>query len=236
MHVAHHVSTAPHAHSPPPSLVTSQHPTHVISKHASPSSTAWQVERAAYACSWLRHHHHLSNDHAPCHSTKKYKKDKYYPLDPFTVTTAPPALSLLTAMMTTACQWCQPVPPDTMTMMRMVPCWQHPPDSDTAMVQCDVCSNDWDDHGTMAPMQCMQWQHWWQLCHIDSTTRHLCGYSIPTGGFGSCTHGYVVYLLIHYMYMYYVCTVHMYICIWYIFTIFFSAPYIYWINTIVSQY
>ena len=54
--------------------------------------------------------------------------------------------------------------------------------------------------------------------------RHLCGYSIPTwvmgmgicgygsgyghdvpipipiptGGFGSCTHGYVVYLLIHY--------------------------------------
>jgi len=28
---------------------------------------------------------------------------------------------------------------------------------------------------------------------------------IPTGGFGSCTHGYVVYLLIHY-----ICTVHMY--------------------------
>jgi len=62
--------------------------------------------------------------------------------------------------------------------------------------------------------------------------RHLCGYSIPTwvmgmgicgygsgyghdvpipipiptGGFGSCTHGYVVYLLIHYIY-----TVHMYL-------------------------
>jgi len=89
----------PHTHGPPPSLVMSQHLARIISQHlpAPPDRSNTPHTPTANLDTVI-----VCQMTMPCHSTKKYKKGKYRLLDPFTVTTTPPALSLLTATTATA--------------------------------------------------------------------------------------------------------------------------------------